>query len=273
MRRLSGIKVASVFGIFKHRRRERVREQPFLPEWLEILARDVPYYELLSADEQTELRGRTLVLLDEKRFEGCNGLELTDEMRITILGQAAVLLLGGQSDYFAKLDTILVYPSRYYVETEQRLPGGVVVEGVQGRLGESWYRGPVVLSWADVLAGSRNRRDGRNVVLHEFAHQLDSEMGGLDGAPLLAESADYAEWARVMNAEFARLKEAVAHRRRTFINPYGATNPAEFFAVITEVFFEEPVQLQRLHAELYGQLQKYYRQDPAERVRRNRARG
>jgi Mlc titration factor MtfA (ptsG expression regulator) len=131
------------------------------------------------------------------------------------------------------------------------------------RLGESWHRGAVVLAWDDVLHGAADPRDGHDVVLHEFAHQLDQEDGAANGAPRLPKPSMYAAWARVLGEEFEGLAESREQHRRTVLDKYGATNPAEFFAVATEAFFEKPLQLRKRHAELYEQLAAFYRQDPA----------
>lgn len=254
-----------IFWMFGHRRRrrERIRKQSFPPAWLEILERDVAFYRLLTPDEQAELRGHIQVFLDEKGFEGCGGLQITDEIRVTIAAQACILLLHRQTDYYPKMQTVLVYPHRYAAESKQPLPGGMVLEGVHVRLGESWYRGPVVVSWDDAQRGAADIHDGHNVVFHEFAHQLDSETGANEGAPVLPRRSMYIAWGRVLGQEYEHLLDDLKHHRRTFIDAYGATNPAEFFAVVTEAFFEQPVPLKRRHPELYGQLAAFYQQDPA----------
>ncbi|MCK4340198.1 MAG: zinc-dependent peptidase [Phycisphaerae bacterium] len=253
-----------MFG-FKRRRRRRLSQRPFPPEWRAIIERNVPYCRLFAADERKEMQGHIQVFLREKRFEGCGGLELTDEMRVTIAAQACMLLLNRESDYYPKLSSILVYPARYVVDAARRLPDGTVVEGEEIRAGESWLRGAVVLSWDDARHGAIDVRDGHNVVLHEFAHQLDSESGAVDGAPVLPRRSMYADWARVLGREYERLRDDLAQRRRTLLRPYGATSPAEFFAVVTEMFFEQPVALQRRHPELYEQMTLFYNQDPAAR--------
>jgi len=250
----------------RRKHRERVRKRPFPPRWLDLLERNVAYYCLLTPNEQAELRGHIQVFLDEKRFEGCGGLEVTDEIRVTIAAQACILLLHRETDYYPRMQTILVYPYRYLADHRQRLPDGTVLEGVHTRLGESWYRGPVVLSWDDVWRGAADVHDGRNVVFHEFAHQLDSESGANEGAPVLPRRSMYLAWARVLGHEYEHLIEDLKRHRRTFIDAYGATSPAEFFAVITEAFFEQPVQLKRRHPELYDQLAAFYQQDPASRL-------
>lgn len=252
-------------GWFKERRRTRIRSQPFPEAWETILRNNVPFDALLSPDEKQALREDIQVFLDEKRLEGCGGLEITDEIRVTIAAQACFLLLHREYDGYPSLATILVYPGAYAAPGEHTQPDGTVSDGPQGRLGESWHRGPVVLSWDDVLKGARDIHDGRNVVFHEFAHQLDSQDGPADGAPSLERRSQYIAWARVLGAAYEQLLADLEHHRRTLLDAYGATNPAEFFAVVTECFFEQGPQLKRRHPELYAQLQGFYGQDPAAR--------
>jgi Mlc titration factor MtfA (ptsG expression regulator) len=251
-----------MFGM-KRRRRQRIRQQPFPEPWLRILERNVPVYSRLAPADQAELRGHIQVFLDEKRFEGCGGLAITDEIRVTIAAQACVLLLHRDTDYYDRMGSILVYPHHYFARSRQRAAPGLILEGHQARLGESWYRGPVVLSWDDVQRGAADPNDGHNVVFHEFAHQLDSESGANEGAPALPRRSMYIAWARVLGHEYDHLRDELSHHHRHFINAYGATNPAEFFAVVTEAFFEQPRQLKRRHPELYGQLALFFQQDPA----------
>jgi len=223
----------------------------------------LPLYRRLSEADQEELRGHVLVFLSEKRFEGCDGLEITDAIRVTVAAHACLLLLHRETDCYPDLSSILIYPHAYETHQEQLLPGGIVAEGPSVRLGESWLRGEVVLAWDAVEAGFRDVRDGQNVVLHEFAHQLDQEDGRADGAPVLESRARYAPWARILSKEYERLQQAVEAGRRTDLDAYGATNPAEFFAVVSEAFFERPRKLQRKHPDLYAQLSDFYAQDPA----------
>jgi len=255
-----------MFGL-KRRRRDRIRSQPFPAEWIDIIGRTVPYYSRLTFEEQQELNGHILVFLHEKRFEGCGGLKITDEIRITIAAQACILLLNRDTDYFPLVRTILVYPTEYSAPSSEEVHDGIIHEEIEDRFGESWYRGPVVLAWDDVLRGAADIDDGYNVVFHEFAHQLDSESGDLDGAPVLPRTSMYADWAAVMKAEYERLQDAIHNDREHIIDEYGAESPEEFFAVVTEAFFEKPVKLKRHHPELYEQLSAYYRQDPAIRYR------
>jgi hypothetical protein len=258
-----------MFGI-KRRRRQRLRSQPFPEKWLRILEENVAYYSRLTPEEQSELQGHIQVFLHEKRFEGLAGQEITDEVRVTIAAQACILLLHRETDYYPALHSILVYPHHYFAAEKQRQADGVVSEGVQGRLGESWHRGPVVLAWDEVSRTAHDHKDPHNVVFHEFAHQLDSESGSSNGAPLLPSRSMYVAWARVLGAEYQHLIEDIAHRHRSDLDAYGATNPAEFFAVVTENFFEKPIRLKKRHPELYDQLAQFYQQDPAGMLRETR---
>ncbi|MBN1555548.1 MAG: zinc-dependent peptidase [Phycisphaerae bacterium] len=253
-----------MFG-FRRRRWEKIRRQPFPAEWLAVLERNVPVYSHLTSAEQEELRGDILVFLEEKTFEGCGGLEMTDEIRVTIAAQACMLLLHRETKYYPSLRTIFVYPHHYFVPAERRV-GSLVIGGEDNRLGESWHRGPVVLSWDDVKSGAFDAHDGHNVVYHEFAHQLDDEAGGTNGAPALPRRSMYIAWARVLGGEYQKLIDDIHHHRKTDLDAYGATNPAEFFAVITEAFFETPRKLKRKHPALYEQLKEFYQQNPAERA-------
>jgi hypothetical protein len=237
--------------------------RPFPPKWAAILNRRVPYYHLLPTDKQEDLRALIQVFVDEKPFEGCGGLKITDQIRLAIAGYACILLLGGQSDMYPKLRTILVYPHAYWAPRSGPRPDGTVSEGLQPRIGESWSFGNVVLSWDDVLGDAANPQGGRNVVLHEFAHQLDAESGSAPGAPVLPASAKYADWAKVLGSEYEALVHSVEQGRPSLLDRYGATSPAEFFAVATECFFLKAADLELQHPELYRQLRLYYRQDPA----------
>lgn len=251
-----------MFG-WKKNRRERLRARPFPEGWCEILQRNVPFFFRLSDDDRRELKGHIQVFLGEKEFEGCGGIEITDEIRVTIAAQACVLLLHRETDCYPGLRTILVYPHPYVVKGLQRDDAGILSEGEQVRLGESWQHGAVVLAWDAVKKGAADPADGQNVVFHEFAHQLDAESGATEGAPVLEHRSQYAPWARILGGEYARLIEDLEEHRQTFLAAYGAVSPAEFFAVVTEAFFEQPAALRRRHPELYGQFSEFYRQDPA----------
>lgn len=254
-----------IFRWLRERRRRRTRARPVPPEWTRWLEARVPYVARLSPERRAELLGHVHVFLDEKRFEGCGGLDVTDEMRVTIAAQACLLLLGRETDCFPDVHTVLVYPAAYVAPSVQRLPDGTVVEGGHVRLGEAWHRGEVVLSWGDVVTGAANPADGRNLVLHEFAHKLDGEDGVVDGAPALTGRSHYAAWARVLSREFLALQKAATRGKRSVLDKYGATSPPEFFAVATEAFFEKSAAMRKKLPDLYEQLASYYRQDPAGR--------
>ena len=231
--------------------------------WLDIIKKNVPIFNRLPQADQRELQGHIQVFLAEKYFEGCGGLELTEEIKVTIAAQACLLLLHRETDYYPRLITILVYPHAYVAKSVEPIGGGVVQEGETARLGEAWKEGVVVLSWDDVRQGASDLHDGHNVVLHEFAHLLDQQDGSADGTPILEHRSQYVTWARVLSDEYDQLRRDIEQGRTDVLDEYGATNPAEFFAVATECFFEKPIQLRRKHPQLYEELKAYYRQDPA----------
>jgi Mlc titration factor MtfA (ptsG expression regulator) len=260
-----------MFGL-RRWRRQRLRRRPFPPAWRSILERNVAWYALLDSDDRRELEGWVQIFLHEKRFEGCGGLEIDDEIRVTIAGEACLLLLHRSDDVYPGLVTILVYPSTYVAKERRSQPDGTVAEVEQPRLGQSWGQGSLVLAWDAALRGAAGIEQGHDVVLHEFAHQLDRAEAHPSGAPVLPRRAMYAAWARVLGREYVRLVQDVALHRPNVLPAYGATSPAEFFAVATECFFGLPVALEREHPELYAQLRLFYRQDPAARLRAAAAR-
>jgi Mlc titration factor MtfA (ptsG expression regulator) len=252
-----------MFG-FSARRRNRLRSKPFPASWLPILIRNVPYYERLDPSDQQELQRTIEVFVAEKNFEGCGGLEMTDEIKVTIAAFACILLLHIEHhDYYPRLKSILVYPHAYVVPEARRAMGNIIVEGDESRAGESWGDGVVVISWDHVLHRPTDHASSGNVVLHEFAHQLDQEKGVATGAPVLPKTSMYQAWALILGREYKALSAAAAADRPTLLDKYGATNPAEFFAVATECFFEQAAQLKERHPELYEELKLYYGQDPA----------
>lgn len=253
------------FGFLADRRRERLRSQPFDNMLLGTLRKNFPVFLRLSPGDQSELLGHIQVFLAEKHFEGCGGLELTDEMRVTIAAQACLLLLHRETDYYPDLTSILVYPTGYTEEGVRHVGGGIWEEGPEHRLGHTARGlGALVLAWDAASHGARDPSDGQNVVLHEFAHQLDFENRTADGTPVLGSHAQYLAWARVMSAEFNALRAADARGVPTVLDGYGATNSIEFFAVATEAFFERPRELRAKHPALYAELQGFFRQDPVE---------
>jgi Mlc titration factor MtfA (ptsG expression regulator) len=243
----------------------RLPTGPIPNAWYGIVEHNVPLARGLSSDERERLLRLVQVFLMEKHFEGCGGLTVTEEMKVTIAAEACLLLLHLEGPCYPTLRTVLVYPHGF-VPKFARSPGtGEIAPPPVPLMGESWRDGVVVISWDDTVRGARNPADGENVVLHEFAHQLDAEDGAADGAPILPPRA-LRTWGGVLSEEYERLRRDAVHDRPSALDAYGATNKAEFFAVATETFFEKPVQLEREHPELYRQLQQFYRQDPARRT-------
>jgi Mlc titration factor MtfA (ptsG expression regulator) len=245
-------------------RLKRALAGPAAPQLVAHLQRNLAVYPRMPAPLQGQLIGLVRQFLFEKKFVGCEGLELSEEMRVTIAGYACLLLLNRPSRVYPLLHTVLVYPSAFLVPRHQVDAAGVVTQTRQTLLGESWGDGRVILAWDHVPRGAQHEHGGQNVVLHEFAHQLDSESGNTNGAPYLGSVERYRDWAAVLSRDFASLRgEAMFdHPRRGVIDHYGATSPAEFFAVATEAFFEKPHQMAERHAELFAEFEKYYRVDP-----------
>ncbi|WP_097459579.1 M90 family metallopeptidase [Mangrovitalea sediminis] len=254
---------ASFFYLFGYRswRRRRVMAKPFPADWQTILDRDVWVYRHLPEPLQARLRPLIQVFLDEKRFYGCAGLTVTDTMRVTIAAEACLLILNLPLSFYDDLRAILVYPSAYRVPDIHR-EGEVLSESSGVHLGDSWQRGKVILSWEDVVAGAGHHQHGHNVAIHEFTHQLDQADGSADGAPMLRSSNALRTWSQVFSKAFDNLQKTLEQGHSELIDPYGATNPAEFFAVVTETFFERPRALHREHPALYRQLQQFFDLDP-----------
>lgn len=256
-----------MFDWWRRLSRAEVLAQPFPPQFREHILRRIPCAELLNGPELEKLEALVRIFNSEKSFEGAGGLEVTEEMRVAIAARACLLVLmrvERDEPLYADLDTVIIYPSTYRAPS-RRHEGYVVVEDEQARLGESWARGVVVLAWDSVQGGIANTADGHDVVLHEFAHQLDAEDGAMDGTPALDGLERYAVWSKIAGDEYAALVDAVAHHQKTSIDSYGATNAPEFFAVVVEQFFEKPVLLSRRHPELYAELSRFFRFDPVER--------
>lgn len=243
-------------------RRQRIARRPFPAAWRDILRRRVPLARELPPAQQLRLKKHIQVLLAEVPFIGCAGLEVDEEMRITIAAQAAFLLLG-RGGSFGNLREVLVYPGHFVVPRQEAGAGGVLHEGRDVLAGQSWQRGQVIVAWDAVQDGAADPHDGANVVMHEFAHQLDQDTGAANGAPYVGRGALQQAWARVMSQEFDGLRTRLARAEPGLIDPYAATNPAEFFAVVTELFFERPDALAAERPALYEQLRRCYRLDPA----------
>lgn len=252
----------------RKRRRQRILAQPFPAEWLSYLQRNVRHYRFLSEAEQAKLRDDLRVFIAERHWEGCGGLTMTDEIKVTIAAQACLLVLAIEGDFYRRVQSILVYPGGYRAPGAMQTRSGIVDADGEARLGEAWYRGPVVLSWADVLAEGRHPGRGNNLVFHEFAHQLDMLDGAANGTPPLPSREQEQRWRKIMTAEYRRLVDRSKQGEPTLLDSYGAQNEAEFFAVATECFFDRPLPLAQWHPRMYELLRDYYRQDPAERVSR-----
>ena len=245
-------------------RRRRIEQKPFPDHWLAILRRRLPFYDKLPQTQQQRLQNLIKRFLHDHQYIGCAGLEIDDEIRVTIAAQACLLILNKKGYSYRKLRSVLVYPSTFVATREVRDDLGLVSTNHTALLGESWDQGKVILAWDNVEQGVCNLRDGRNVVLHEFAHQLDSESGAVNGAPLLQTRGAYKSWAHVFHREFEELNLRKAQHYESLLDDYGATNPAEFFAVATETFFERPAEMAEHHQALFQELARFYQVDPAQ---------
>ena len=258
-----------MFGWLTERRRRHLRERPFPAAWGGHLAANVAIARRLDDAHATRLRELVTVFVAEKRWEGCGGLELTEEMQVTIAGQACVMLLGRDHGLYEDVESILVYPDTRVLPPRRRgfFESGLAVEETHAPiLGQAFLHGPVILAWDDVLDGGRERRPGHNVVFHEFAHKIDMLDGSIDGTPPLRTAAARQAWAEVCAAAFLALRDRVAAGEPSFLDDYGATNEAEFFAVATEAYFTLPAQMRAELPALYALLADYYRFEPPARA-------
>lgn len=242
--------------------RNKIRQQPFKKQWRHIIQQRMPYFKKMPTDLQLQLKDHIKVFLAEKNFIGCNGVIITDEIKVTIAAQACLLLLNRKTNFYPKLQTILVYPRAFIKEQKERQENGLLYTQNVALAGESWDFGKIVLSWQDTLDGAKITDDGRNVVIHEFAHQLDQENGSANGAPILNKGQTYKCWSEIFSSEFEQLQIQARKGEPSLFDYYGATNPAEFFAVASEVFFEQPQAFNDRYSMLYKQLKQYYQVDP-----------
>ena len=260
-----------MFRVFTDHRRKKLTDAPFPPSWEEIIRGNVAHYCMLEDDERAQLRALVQVFIAEKHWEGAGGLEMTDEIRVTISAQACLLLLGLPHNFYQNVESIVVYPST--VVTPQRRLGFFETAAEPAALehpiiGQAFSQGPVIIIWDAALMQGRHPELGHNVVYHEFAHKLDMLDGAADGTPPLHNRAEYRDWIRVCSHEYLRLKREAEKGGRSFLNAYAATNEAEFFAVATEQFFDQPQLMTANAPELYRVLHEYYRQDPYKRLSR-----
>ncbi len=258
-----------MFDWWTKRRRKKLTEVPFPAAWEDIIWKNVAHYHMLEAGEQACLRAMIQVFIAEKYWEGAGGLELTDEIRVTISAQACLLLLGLHHNYYKNVESIIVYPST--VVPPQRRPGffeniQAPVNPQQPIIGQAFLRGPVIIIWDAALRGGRHPELGHNVIYHEFAHKLDMLDGTADGTPPLRNRNEYRDWVEICSREYLRLKQEAIQGRKSFLDAYGATNEAEFFAVATEQFFDQPRVMKEHAPDLYRVLEEYYHQDPCARL-------
>jgi hypothetical protein len=244
------------------RRRQRLMAGPFSDQWRSVLQQRVRHYQYLNEAQHGRLEGFVQVVVAEKDWAGGGGFDVTDEMKVTIAGYAGVMTLGlPEPYYFDRLKTIIVYPAGYLAH-HSKFDRLQQMESASPRLGESWHRGPVVLSWAEI-AGREKLRPGNNLVVHEFAHHVDGLDGDVDGVPPIVDREKGRTWYRVTEQEFERLAREAARGEATLLDRYGASNRAEFFAVASECFFERPRAMRERHGELYRALADFYCQDVA----------
>lgn len=243
----------------RQHRRQSLMSAPFPDQWRTWLLQDFALYRRIPESLQGRLHGLIAVFLDEKVILGRNGFEVTERAKVLVAAQACLLIVNQPDKWYPGFETILIYPQTYEAPVTHR-DGWIHTEGTSSRAGEAWHRGPVILAWDHILQGGRDGRDGHNVVMHEFAHKLDEENYHMDGLPVLYNQSQYASWAEVLSAEYNRLRQ----HPDEVIDSYGATSAAEFFAVVTEAFFEKSRQLQQKHPALYEQFCQYYRLDPAQ---------
>jgi Mlc titration factor MtfA (ptsG expression regulator) len=257
-----------MFSWLQRRRRAKIFASPFPHDWLTFLRKNVAHYQYLSDQEQARLRDDLRIFIAEKHWEGCAGLTITNEIKVTIAAQACLLVLGMKHNYFDRVLSILVYPSSYLGLGRDDSRNGSIFDEITARLGEAHYRGPVVLSWDEVLKDGRQPATGHNLVIHEFAHQLDFLDGVIDGTPPLKDKDQAKRWHDVMTEEYRGLIRESEIGKATLLDQYGTTNEAEFFAVATECFFNQPAALAQRHPRLYDLLREYFQQDPAARCRK-----
>jgi Mlc titration factor MtfA (ptsG expression regulator) len=250
-------------NIFKRARIRYILHRHAIPldQWLEA-TENLPVIKGLTAVEKAHLRELTTLFLHEKNFIGVQELPLTDAMCLIIAVQACLPVLRLGLGCLAGWADIVVYPGAFRVSREDRDAAGVVHHEEHDLIGESWSRGPVIVSWDDIEWDMQEHKSGCNVVIHEIAHKLDMLNGPADGFPPLHYGMAVAEWTAKLSEAYESLVRRVEHHHRICINPYAATSPAEFFAVISEYFFCAPETLHTHFADVYRQLQLYYRQNP-----------
>ena len=255
-------------GLIRNWRRRRVlREHAVDSALWRRVAHSLPFLDGLDDADQRRLRELALLFLAEKQFAGARGFELTDQMRLSIALQACLPILNLGLDWYDGWVGIVVYAGDFRLKRSETDEAGVVHEWDDELAGESMPGGPVVLSWDATLAShDPDEDDLMNIVIHEFAHKLDMRNGAADGQPPLHSGMSRERWRAVFDAAYRHFCDAVDRGKETFIDPYAAEHPSEFFAVVSEVFFEWPHELKADYPEVYEQLALFYRQDPALRL-------
>jgi Mlc titration factor MtfA (ptsG expression regulator) len=243
-------------------KRRQIRRQPFPQDWRKIIKHRIPYFSTMPTDLQLQLKKHIQVFIAEKEFIGQQGITINDDIKVTVAAQACLLLLNRKTGYYPNLHTIVIYPGAFVKKQLQADSIGLYSEQTSVMLGESWQLGKVILSWQHTVEGAKTPDDGANVVIHEFAHQLDQENGNANGAPWLGKKGNYQTWSEILAFEFQQLRQKTEQGESSLFDSYGATNAAEFFAVASEVYFEQSIILYNHHRALYQQLQSYYQVDP-----------
>ena len=255
-----------MFGKFRQWRRSRVLARARLDERLwTATTRRFEFARGLTAEERARLRELVILFLDEKRFSALQGLVLTDAMRLHVAVQACMLILNLGLDYYRGWSGILLYPAQFVPRHQYTDEMGVVHQGDQPYAGEAWSRGPVILSWEDVAKSEYP--DGVNVVIHEFAHKLDMLNGRANGFPPLHRDMNRRAWVQTFTAAYHDFSARVEAGEDTIIDPYAAQAPGEFFAVLSEMFFEVPDVVHEEYPAVFAQLVQFYRQDPLARLK------
>lgn len=234
--------------------------------WRSVL-RALPFLAGLGEKEESRLQNMAIVFLAEKQITPLRGIALCDQDRLSIAIQACLPVLELGLDWYEGWVGVLVYPGDFRVQHAEMDADGVLHEWEDELAGESWQDGPVVLSWAALGEAGSVARGGVNVVIHEFAHKLDMRNGEADGVPPLHAGMDGSRWRAALGEAYAGFCDAVDRSKDTWLDPYAAEHPAEFFAVASEAFFEAPHELKRRYPDLYSQFVLFYRQDPASRLK------
>jgi len=248
--------------IINYLKRKWLSGKPFPREMEIILTQDVPVYQKIPGILKDIFKKRLVIFMHEKQFEGCGGLKMTEKKKVVISAYACILLTGSPSDYYPDLRAILLYPGDYLAPVNETGEGGIVTVGKEHRKGEFWSAGNIVLSWSDIKKNIYGTCNGQNLIYHEFAHYLDYQYGltaGIDeNGTILRED----EWTRTLAFHYRKLRRTRRGRTESVLDKYGASNPSEFFSVVTEAFFEKPVELHNKIPDLYSAFKSFYNLDP-----------